>query len=378
MGKSAIVIGAGIVGLATARALAEKGYSVTVFERNEKCVGASIRNFGMVWPVGQPKGPLLERAMRSQSIWKQSLTEAGIWFDPVGSLLNVYENDELAVIEEFYNNDKNDRDIALLTPEQTTAKSVATNPRNLKAALWSSSEVIVDPREAISKLPAYLTAKYGIRFVFNTAISRIEYPTVFSGKASYQADLIFVCSGADFETLYPEVFDTSGITKCKLQMLRTVPQQGNWRIGPALSAGLTLTHYGAFDACSTLPALKERIERDMPEYVKWGIHVMISQTGLGEVTIGDSHEYGLVHDPFDRDEINQLILRYLHTFTQIQDLELSQTWNGIYAKLKGKTEFVTQPENGVVIINALSGAGMTLSFGLAEEVVNSLTTASGR
>ena len=99
---------------------------------------------------------------------------------------------------------------------------------------------------------------------------------------------------------------------------------------------------------------------------------MISQNGLSEITIGDSHEYGLVHEPFDRDEINQLIIHYLHSFTQIQDFEIAQTWNGTYAKLKDKTEFVASPEKDIHIINGLSGAGMTLSFGLAEEVVASI------
>lgn len=372
MSKSAIVIGAGIVGMATARALAEKGYTVKVFERNEKCVGASIRNFGMLWPIGQPKGNLYERAMRAREIWKQSCEEGNIWHNPQGSLLNVYEDDELNVITEFAELNKGYRDVAILTAEETVAKSPATNPKGLKASLWSPTEIIVDPREAIWKLPAYLTKKYGIEFHFNKAVSRVEHPKVYTGKEVYEADLVFVCSGADFETLYPETFAASGITKCKLQMLRTVPQTDNWQTGPALSGGLTLTHYGAFEECTTLKVLKERVEREMPEYVKWGIHVMISQNGLSEITIGDSHEYGLTHDPFDRDEINQLIMYYLHKFTQLQDLEIAQTWNGIYAKLKGKTEFVATPENGVTIINGLSGAGMTLSFGLAEEVVNGI------
>ncbi len=372
MSKSAIVIGAGIVGLATARALAEKGFTVKVIERNEKAVGASIRNFGMVWPMGQPLGKLRERALRSREIWKQSCAEGNIWFGEVGSLLNVYHDDELAVIEEFYAANKDLHDCKILTAEETVAKSQATNPKKLKASLWSSTELIVDPREAIEKLPAYLNKKYGIQFHFNKAISRIENGKAYSGKEMFEADMIFVCSGADFETLYPETFIASGITKCKLQMLRTVAQDNNWQIGPALSAGLTLTHYGAFADCPSLQTLQERYNRELPDYIKWGIHVMISQNGLSEITIGDSHEYGLVHEPFDRDEINQLIIHYLHSFTQIQDFEIAQTWNGTYAKLKGKTEFVASPEKDIHIINGLSGAGMTLSFGLAEEVVASI------
>src|ERR1700709_1191654 len=121
--SSAIVIGAGIVGLATARALVLRGYKVTVFERNERAVGASIRNFGMVWPIGQATGPLFERAMLSRSVWKEICTEAKIWHEEVGSMHLAYHDDELQVIAEYVDANQHFRDCSLLSPKQALQKS---------------------------------------------------------------------------------------------------------------------------------------------------------------------------------------------------------------------------------------------------------------
>jgi hypothetical protein len=67
----------------------------------------------------------------------------------------------------------------------------------------------------------------------------------------------------------------------------------------------SLTHYAAFADCPSLPALKQRFNTELPFAVDWHIHVMMSQNGLGELILGDSHEYGLTFDPFDRADINQ-------------------------------------------------------------------------
>ncbi len=370
--KNAIVVGAGIVGLAVARSLAIKGYDVTVFERHPKAVGASIRNFGMIWPIGQPLGTLHDRAMYSKNVWQTICKEAKIWHSGKGSLQLAYNPEELDVIHEFYETNFYDRDIELLNRKNIITRFNGIVYKNLNGGFYSSSELIVDPREAIEKLPYYFIEKLGIKFFFNTCINKIEGNKVYSGKKHWEADKIFLCSGQDFEILFPEVYSKSGITKCKLQMMRTVAQKDKWEIGASLAGGLTLSHYGAFAGCKTLPALKKKIEEEMPEYVKYGIHVMVSQNGLYEFTLGDTHEYGLSHDPFDRKYLNDLVLNYLKTFVRIKDTKIAQTWNGIYAKLPGKTEFINSPTEYTTIVNGLSGAGMTLSFGLADKLISKI------
>jgi FAD dependent oxidoreductase TIGR03364 len=231
---------------------------------------------------------------------------------------------------------------------------------------------MVDPREAIRRIPHWLATEFGVQLRFGQAVLGINAPALHTATETWRANHIFVCTGADFEMLYPEVFAGSGITKCKLQMMRTAPQPDEWQLGPNLCAGLTLTHYDSFKACKALAALEQRVIEEMPFYVEHGIHVLLSQTRLGELTIGDSHHYGLTLDPFDREDINAAINNYLRTFAVAPSFGIAERWNGVYPKLKGKTEFIAQPEKGVTVVNGLGGAGMTLSFGLAEEVLRQL------
>lgn len=371
---TAIVIGAGIVGLATARALSLKGYAVKVFDRSEKAVGASVRNFGMVWPVGQPSGKLYEHALCSRSIWKE-IGESGVfWFNPSGSLHVAYHADEWQVLQELYETYKDERRVKLLSPVEIAERSDATVQNGLLGGLYSPNEMVIDPREAIGALPAYLAEKFNVEFFWNKCISYVADNTVYIGnEEECEADIIFVCSGADFETLYPEFYSGLPITKCKLQMMRFATQPNNWNIGPSLCGGLSLMHYKSFAVAPSLPQLKKRYTQELGEYIDWGIHVMVSQNGNGELTVGDSHEYGLTPDPFDRAHINTLIIDYLKTFAQFKDWTIAQTWNGTYAKFTTEgNELFFSPEPGVYIINGVGGAGMTLSFGLAESLLSAI------
>lgn len=364
------VIGAGIVGLATAYAAASKGLKTIVFERNPRSVGASVRNFGLVWPIGQPAGPLLDRAMVSRQIWLDIAAKSGMEVKQNGSLQLAYHDDELEVLQDFMqDSDEAGYQVKLLTPNEIAVKSPAVRLKGLKAGLWSETECTVSPRQAIPQLAAYLEKELNVEFRFGAAITHVDAGVVSDFYDLWKAERIYVCSGADFETLYPRIFRESGITKCKLQMLRTAAQPDSWQLGPSLCAGLTLLHYASFAHLDSLAAVRDRYNRENPDFARYGVHVLVSQNQQAEIILGDSHEYGWDVSPFDSEAINRLILSYLDTFAQFPNPAIAETWHGIYPKLPGKTEFVMEVEPGVWIVNGLSGAGMTMSFGLAAALV---------
>lgn len=364
------VVGAGIVGLAHAFHLARAGRRVVVFERSPRACGASIRNFGMLWPIGQPIGTLHDLAMRSREIWLDVLAASGLWHERAGSLHLAYRDDEAQVLEEFTGQAAAaGHPCELLSPRQVAATSAAVKPAGLLAGMWSPTETCVDPRQIIAELPGWLTRQFGVQFEFGCAATAYDRPRLLAGGRTCTAERLFVCSGDDFQTLYPQAFAGVGFQRCKLQMLRSEGYPAGWRLGPMLAGGLTLRHYKNFQDCPTLAAVKSRVARENPAFDHYGIHVMASQNGQGELVIGDSHEYDDRIEPFDKPEIDQLILAYLDTFLDAPEVRIAARWHGIYARHPRDAYFVARPAPGVTVVTGLGGAGMTLSFGVAEKVV---------
>ncbi|QDU36955.1 N-methyltryptophan oxidase [Maioricimonas rarisocia] len=363
------VIGAGILGLAHAWTAAKRGLRVALFERSPRAIGASIRNFGMIWPIGQPEGSPRETALLSRARWLELRDTSGLWVNECGSIHLAYRPDELAVLEEFASQHRDSGDdLRMLSRDEVIARSPAANPEGLLGGLWSGTELCVNPRTIIGQMPEFLHERYGVELQFLTPITKVDGSTIIAADGrTWQADRTIVCSGSDFETLFPETFREAPLKLCKLQMLRTPTQPDDWRIGPHLAGGLTLRHYTSFRDCPSLPALCERIERETPELNRYGIHVMASQNDAGHVILGDSHEYDDDISPFDRPEIDDLILRELRRMIRLPDWSIAERWHGIYAKYSDGLVFEAEPQPGVNVVVAPGGAGMTLSFGLAEQ-----------
>ncbi|MFM7518250.1 MAG: TIGR03364 family FAD-dependent oxidoreductase [Pirellula sp.] len=373
------IVGAGIAGLAHAWSAAQRGHQVTVFERAPKASGASIRNFGMIWVIGQPDH-LQSIAMNSRDRWLQAAEQAGFWIATCGSLHLAHHDDEWQVLSEYLSEHQDTpraEHLRLLNRSETLGRTPGANPDGLRGSLWSDTECCVDPTSAVRSIPAWLHRQYHVEFHFSTAVTQVETGRVRTGdNTQHRFDQIVICSGDDLATLFPEVYQGIPIRPCKLHMMRTVEQPQGWRIGPHLAGGLTLRHYPNFRGCPTLRALQQRIAQESEHLDRLGIHVMASQNHLGQVVLGDSHQYGDEVEPFDTSDIDQYILRELVKIIHLPTWDLQARWHGIYAKYTGGLVFEQTVAPGVTVFTGLGGNGMTLSFGLAEDAWSRWETAS--
>ena len=370
-----VVIGGGVVGLAHAYAAARHlgpAGKVAIIERNIYAQGASIRNFGMLWPVGQPIGYRRDIATKSRDIWHGLLKESGIWQQETGSLHVCYHDDEAEVVHEYLAA-VDDEIVKWVDGSECLKMSPCLVQTGLRGGLYSASELQVDPRVVIREIPGHLANTHGVTLMFGkTAVCISDDGTIsLASGETLKARHTFVCSGHDIRNLFPSVLDAAGLVPCKLQMMRTEALPG-FDLGPMLAAGLTLTHYESFSECPTLPSLKARYAQEWPEQLANGIHVLLSQAKTTALTIGDSHEYGDQVMPFSETKVDDLILDYLTTFFTVPTKVIAERWTGVYLKNPKGPWLVETPVSNVTVVNGFGGAGMTLSMGVGDENVRNV------
>src|ERR1700744_5202548 len=95
------IVGAGIVGLATALAAVRRGLRVVVIDRDAQANGASVRNFGFITVTGQERGSMWARARRSRDIWREVAAAAGIPVIHTGLWMTVRRPESVSVLEAF-------------------------------------------------------------------------------------------------------------------------------------------------------------------------------------------------------------------------------------------------------------------------------------
>jgi FAD dependent oxidoreductase TIGR03364 len=367
--ETVVIIGAGIVGLAHALVALEAGYRVTVIERTTRPLGASVRNFGTLWPIGLPFGPERAQALFGVARWRALAGPAGFVADACGSLSLAHSEAGWAVLREFAAGaDAAAAGFELLSPEEVGRRHPLAHPDGLRGGLFSPHETCVRSAEAMAALVAHLGG-LGVDFHFGVCAVRVHDGAVeVADGRRFAFDHCVIAAGEEMRLLFPAELAAAGLVPCRLQMMRSEPIAG--RLGAIMVSDLTLAHYPAFAACPSVDALRRHLAETQAAHLRHGVHVIAAQHADGSLTLGDSHEYGDDFEPDQWAAVEALILDYLGTFTRLPGLRMASRWTGTYLKsTEGRTQVVLHPQDRVTMVTAMGGLGMTLSWGLAETTV---------
>ena len=369
------VVGAGIIGLATAFAAARRGLSVVVIDRDAQANGASIRNFGFTVVTGQQRGLMWARARRSREVWAQVAAAAGIAVLQSGLWVLARRPESAEVLERFLATDMA-AGCRLLSAAEVRRRCPQLEAAALAAVLESSTELRVESRTAIPQLAAWLASALGVTFLRSTSVCGIEPPRVLMTHGTLRAERIAVCPGDDFTSLYREHLAAYALTRCKLQMLRLADP--GFRLPAALMSDLSLTRYPGYAQLPAARDLERRLTSEQPAHQQHGIHLIVVQSADGSLVVGDSHDYAATPDPFAREAVDALILEEFRAALGIAPPPTLERWTGTYASASDRPVLIDAPEPAVHLVIVTCGAGASIGFALGEEVVASLFDKQGQ
>lgn len=370
-----VIIGGGVLGTFHAYHALKAGKKVALLEKNAKPVSATVQNFGQVVPSGMNiKWQNFGR--ESLRIYKNIQSQFDITVRNNGSVYIASNEEEVQLIEELYQiNQANSYQSQLLTKTECLNKYNGLNSEYCKAGLFFPEEVTVEPRTMIHRLHTYMNAQSNFDIYYNQLAVHIEQDeknaeVITAIQDRFKAEKVIVCSGKEFNILYPDQFKSSDLELVKLQMLLTKPQH-NFKLEGSILTGLTIRRYESFTECPSFKSIKNKEDAQAFER-KWGVHILFKQRRDGSIIIGDSHEYIDAKDVDNMaldlyQDVDDFMIKEAKNIIDLPNYDIQQRWFGMYAQCKTQDIFNEKIGERVHIVTGIGGKGMTGSAGFAKQ-----------
>jgi FAD dependent oxidoreductase TIGR03364 len=350
-----VVVGGGVLGTFHAWEAVRRGHEVVQVERELEARGASVRNFGLVWVSGRADGAEVALAQRARDLWAEM---PGVSVRTAGSLTVCRTDAELAVAKEAAARpDAAARGFQVLDAEQTRDRNPALKGE-LQGSLWCARDAIVEPREVLPALRTELMKSNRYQFLGGREVRNVQDSRVVDDHgATYEGDLVFLCTGAWHSGLIRELTDDLPVRRVRLQMMQTAPLDDT--LTTAVADADSFRYYPAYKADELPPQAPIADEHKM--------QLLMVQRTHGGLTIGDTHEYAepfsfdVRSEPYDylRDAVESLLGRDLPP--------IIQRWAGVYSQATSDDVVVRREvAEGVHLVTGPGGRGMTMSPAIAE------------
>ncbi|MCA9014422.1 MAG: TIGR03364 family FAD-dependent oxidoreductase [Planctomycetaceae bacterium] len=372
-----IVIGGGVLGAFHAFFSLRRGFKTLLIERNLFPQQASIRNFGLIIPSAMPAGIWRDRALASCEIYNELSELLGIPLRRVGTQYLAHTDEEATFLERMAHQQQDALcPSEFLNAEETIRTSCCLNPEFCTGSLFFPQDLQLDPGLFFRAFVNWFTTASDCDYLpKTTAVSideRANYCQVTTADGrQFQAHQVFVCSGADLQTLYPELYAAGNLQYCKLQMLK-LSNPENRTLGTNIASPIALTRYPAFLNAQFAQGVS--LELPAQELLERGIQIWITQNENNEFILGDSHEY--TDEPpteFLSAEIESWIINYARKMFVNLDYQVTDRWCGIYTEDKSAGLFQHAVSDRVQLVTGIGGKGMTTGPGLAKENIGQLS-----
>ena len=359
----AAIIGAGVIGLATAGEIAQRKKEVFVFEKNHSFgLETSSRNSEVIHAgIYYPEDSLKTRlCVEGKSLIYELCERHGIAYKKLGKIIVAASENETTQLEKLYEQGRKNGVEDLMLLSQTELKKLESNVE-ARAGLLSPSSGILDSHTLLKFLYSQAREK-GAEFVFGTEVVGIER------------------MGTKYRV---EIRDREGISAVTSQVVINAAGLNSDRI--AQLAGIDIAKAGYklhyckgeyFSLSSKYRNVVTRLIYPTPEQAGHGIHVTV---GLdGGVRLGpnaryvEAIDYGV--DETQKKAFYNSVKRFL-PHIELEDLD--PEFAGIRPKLQGPDEafqdFVIAHEEktgfpGLINLIGIESPGFTASLAIARYV----------
>ena len=370
-----VVIGAGVLGSFHAYFACRRGLRTLLIERGDSPNEASVRNFGTIVPSAMMPGEWHRRALETADIYRGLAADLPPFLKMGGTQYLALTPGELAVLEEFARIGPSRGYVCrLLGKSDSISVNPSINAAHCLGSLHFPDDLRVEPRRLFVGMLPWICRSLGCHYRPKTVATAVESDgsdcvvSTASGER-FRCCNVFVCTGADFRTLFPRLFADSGLVRCRLQMMRTRPLPA--ALPTTLASGLSLRWYPSFQMCESWKGLQD--ESVDPEVERRGIHVLLVQDDDGRVILGDSHEYSDGDFPPGLDaRTEELILREARKMISLPADAVTERWHGIYPLHRDQPVFSAVLRGRIHIVTGIGGKGMTTGPALARESIADL------
>lgn len=400
---SVVIIGGGIIGVATALALVEQGIPTVLLEKGHLGGEQSSRNLGWIRKTNRHADDI-PLALESDRLWKNFAERTGFTagYRRAGIMFLAETESQLAAYENWHESvEQFNLDSRLLTSEDLRDHAPG-GKKDWVGGIYTASDGYAEPALAVPAM-AKCAIRKGLRVVQQCAVRNIvksagRVSGVVTEMGEIACDQVLLAGGAWSRRFLGNLGINLPTLPLVLSVLRSLPMTGPTDIavgGPDFSfrrhqdGGFIITQRGRLEAPVTLDHLK--IGWRFWEQLK--AQHSILKLSFGRISVQDFLLAKSWHSqnpsPFEKvralnpavnHKINQEALNNLSkAWPTFKDIEIDESWAGLIDVTPDSTPVIDRLDEvpGLILATGFSGHGFgtgPAAGKLASEIIRDVTT----